>query len=193
MRLILASASPRRAEILRDAGIAFETCSVQVDESRLAGEASQAMVTRIADSKARAAAALFADTREHTIIVGADTTVVLGDEIFEKPRDVADARRMLSALSGKTHRVLTGVCVLRLPGGDVRTAVESTNVTFTPLTGEEIEAYTASIEPLDKAGAYAIQGFAGRWIPRIEGCYFNVVGLPLARLCAMLRELGWEE
>lgn len=193
MRLILASASPRRAEILRDAGIAFEACAVQVEESRLAGEAPEAMVARIAESKTRAAAARLSELSEPAIVVGADTTVVLGDESFGKPRNVADARRMLTALSGNTHRVLTGVCAMHIRGGAARTAVESTSVTFAALTREEIEAYAASGEPLDKAGAYAIQGFAGRWIPRIEGCYFNVVGLPLPRLCAMLRELGWNE
>jgi septum formation protein len=190
MRLILASASPRRAEVLRDAGIPFEVCAVPVEEAPRPGEEVEELVARLADGKARAAAPRI---HEPAIIIGADTAVELGRRILGKPRDATDAREMLSFLSGRTHRVLTGLCVLRVPEGTARSAVEITRVTFAPLTQEEIAAYVASGEPFDKAGAYGIQGRAGRYIPRIEGCYFNVVGLPLARLYALLKDLGWVE
>jgi septum formation protein len=191
MKLILASASPRRAEVLRDAGIAFEVCASHVDETRRPGESAQAMVARLAEAKARAAVAQLRGRKEDTIFIGADTAVELGGEIFGKPGDPANAREMLRALSGHTHRVLTGIFLLRLPDNAMRAAVESTAVTLASLDRAEIEAYVASGEPFDKAGAYAIQGLAGRYIPAIEGCYFNVVGLPLARLYKLLRELGW--
>ena len=193
MKLILASSSPRRAEVLRDAGIAFEISPSQIDESRLPGEPAQIMVARLAEAKARAAVALVSHSESNCIVIGADTAVELGGEIFGKPRDAADAREMLEALSGRTHRVLTGIFLIRLPDDVTRSAVESTSVALLALEREEIEAYVATGEPLDKAGAYAIQGRAGRYIPRIEGCYFNVVGLPLARLHALLRELGWQD
>jgi septum formation protein len=193
MKLILASSSPRRAEVLRDAGIAFEISPSQIDESRLPGEPAQIMVARLAEAKARAAVARVSRSQTDRIVIGADTAVELGGEIFGKPRDAADAREMLAALSGRTHRVLTGIFLIRLPDDVTRSAVESTSVALVPLEREEIEAYVATGEPLDKAGAYAIQGRAGRYIPKIEGCYFNVVGLPLARLHALLRELGWQD
>ena len=117
----------------------------------------------------------------------------LGGEILGKPRDPAHAREMLARLSGRTHHVLTGIFLLRWPGNATRSAVETSAVTFVPLNENEIDTYVTSGEPMDKAGAYAIQGLAGRYIPRIEGCYFNVVGLPLARLCTLLRELGWRD
>jgi septum formation protein len=190
MNLILASASPRRAEVLRDAGISFEVFPAFVEELQRPGESVEEMVARLAEQKARAAA-----EQIHTpaIIIGADTAVELGGKILGKPRDSAEAREMLSFLSGRTHRVLTGLCVLGVPEGGVRSAVENTRVTFAPLTQGEIADYVASGEPFDKAGGYAIQGRAGRYITRIEGCYFNVVGLPLARLYALLRDLGWDE
>jgi septum formation protein len=124
-------------------------------------------------------------------VVGADTSVELDGQIFGKPRDAAHAREMLVALSGRTHHVLTGIFLLRLPGGAARATVETTSVTFAPLKRADIDAYVASGEPMDKAGAYAIQGMAGSYISRIEGCYFNVVGLPLARLHTLLCDLGW--
>jgi septum formation protein len=192
MKIILASSSPRRAEILRNAGIAFEIRATQIDETALPDEPARAMVARLAEAKARAAAQLDAAMRE-CIIVGADTTVELEGEILGKPRDSADARAMLAKLSGRTHHVLTGIFVLRLPDNAARAAVENSAVTFAPLDEKEVNAYAATGEPIGKAGAYAIQGFAGRHIPRIEGCYFNVVGLPLARLYVLLRELGWRE
>jgi len=191
MKIILASSSPRRAEILREAGIAFEIRSADIDERALPGESAQAMVTRLAEAKARTVASEIDHSMRDGIVVGADTTVELGGEILGKPRDPAHAREMLAKLSGRTHHVLTGIFLLRLSGNTTRTAVEKSAVTFAQLSEEEIAAYVASGEPLGKAGAYAIQGLAGRYIPRIEGCYFNIVGLPLARLYAFLRELGW--
>jgi septum formation protein len=193
VKIILASSSPRRAEIMRHAGIAFEIRATQIDETALPGEAAHAMVARLAEAKARAAAAqMDADARE-CFVVGADTTVELGGEILGKPRDAAHAREMLAKLGGRIHHVLTGLFVLQLPGNATRAAVENSAVTFAPLAGKEIDAYVATGEPLGKAGAYAIQGLAGRYIPKIEGCYFNIVGLPLARLHALLRELGWRD
>jgi len=194
MKLILASSSPRRAEVLRDAGISFEICSPQqIDETAHPGETAQAMVARLAEAKARAAAQHVSVSSGNCIVIGADTAVELDGEIFGKPRDASHAREMLAALGGRTHHVLTGIFVLRLPDGAARAAVEDTSVTFAALGPGEIEAYVASGEPMDKAGAYAIQGIAGRYISRIEGCYFNVVGLPLSRLHALLRDLGWTD
>ena len=190
MRLILASASPCRAEVLRDAGIPFEVCGAPVEEAPRPGEEVEEMVTRLAEEKARAAAP---QIHEPALIIGADTAVELGGKILGKPRDAAEAREMLSFLSGRTHRVLTGLCGLRVPEGTVRSAVENTRVTFAPLTQGEIAEYVVGGEPFDKAGGYAIQGRAGRHITRIEGCYFNVVGLPLPRLYALLKDLGWTE
>ena len=192
MKLILASSSPRRAEVLRDAGIAFEVYAPQVEEARRHNEATEKMVARLAEAKARAVAESFGE-KNHAIVIGADTAVELDGEIFGKPRDAEDAREMLSYLSGRTHYVLTGIYVLRLPDGATRSAVERTAVTFAPLDPSEIEAYVTSGEPFGKAGGYAIQGRAGRYIPRIEGCYFNVVGLPLAQLYALLGDMGWRE
>src|SRR5579863_1061285 len=191
MKIILASSSPRRAEILRDAGIAFEIRATQIDEAEFPGETAHAMVARLAETKARAAAAQMDAATGECIIVGSDTTVEMGGEILGKPRDSSHAREMLARLSGRTHHVLTGLFLLRLPGNATRAAVEKSAVTFAPLSEKEIDAYVASSESMGKAGAYAIQGFAGRYIPKVEGCYFNVVGLPLAKLYALLRELGW--
>jgi septum formation protein len=193
MKLILASSSPRRAEIFRNAGIAFEICATQIDESVLRGETAHAMVARLAEEKARAAASLVNSGDGECIVIGADTTVELNGEILGKPDDSAHAREMLTKLSGHTHRVLTGIFILQMPGNATRAAVEISTVTFASLSENEIATYASSGEPLGKAGGYAIQGLAGRFIPKIEGCYFNVVGLPLARLYALLRELGWED
>ena len=190
MKLILASSSPRRAELLRNAGFVFDVFAPQIDEARLPNEPAGKMVERLAEAKARAAIAS-ADGANRAIILGADTAVELDGECFGKPRDAADAREMLSYLNGRTHYVLTGVYVLRVHDGAARAAVETTAVTFAQLDQIEIDAYVTSGEPFDKAGAYAIQGRAARYIPRIDGCYFNIVGLPLARLYTLLGELGW--
>lgn len=191
MKIILASASPRRAEILRNAGVPFEVHPADIDEAVLPGETARAMVARLAEAKARAVAAQIGHSGVDAIIVGADTTVELHRLILGKPHDAAHAREMLAKLSGRTHHVLTGIFLLRLRGHAVRSAVETSAVTFALLNKEEINAYVSTGEPLGKAGAYAIQGLAGRFIPRVDGCYFNVVGLPLAKLCTLLRELGW--
>lgn len=191
MKIILASASPRRAEILRNAGISFEVRETQVDESPLSGQTARAMVARLAEAKARAAAAHSGGVTGDRVIIGADTTVELNGEILGKPRDAANAREMLAKLSGRTHHVLTGIFLLRLPAADTRAAIEDSAVTFASLAESEINAYISTGEPFGKAGGYAVQGIAGRFIPRIEGCYFNVVGLPLARTYGLLLELGW--
>jgi septum formation protein len=190
MKLILASASPRRAEILRDAGIAFTVMSSAVDETPIPGESPNDHVHRLASAKAELVAARSVGP---AIVIGADTVVVLDGQIIGKPRSVEDARRTLELLSGRTHSVVTGVMLIRLPDAERRGFVETTQVQFSAISPEEILRYLATDEPYDKAGAYAIQGRAGRYIPRIEGCYFNVVGMPLARLWQELMPLGWSD
>lgn len=190
MKLILASASPRRAEILRDAGFSFHVMSAAVDETPIPNESPADLVQRLADAKAELIAARAVGP---AIIIAADTVVALNGRIFGKPRSSDDARHMLEQLSGRTHSVITGVTLVRLPDAERVQFVETTLVHFTPLDADEIIRYLASDEPHDKAGAYAIQGRAGRYIPRIEGDYFNVVGLPLARTTQALAELGWSE
>jgi septum formation protein len=195
MKLVLASASPRRAEILRNAGIAFEVSAALIDESPREGESPEHYVLRLALEKARACANERnggANIPQTTIFAGADTTVVADDEIMGKPVSDEEARRMLRRLSGRVHEVHTGLALVRRPGAWERIVEEVTRVTFAKLSDAEIESYVATGEPFGKAGGYAIQGVAGRYITRIEGCYFNVVGLPLARLYSLLREAGWQ-
>ncbi|MGB7264513.1 MAG: Maf family protein [Terracidiphilus sp.] len=192
--LVLASASPRRRELLAQAGYTFAVHPAHIAEDPLAGEDPIAYVTRLAREKAEAvfreltgdkAVAEKARPAEGSFVVlGADTTVTLDSTILGKPENASDAARMLRLLSGRTHRVITGVAVVTV--GRTEVAAEATAVRFLTLSDEEIEAYVGTGEPMDKAGAYAIQGRAARWIPRIEGCYFNVVGLPLALVCGML-------
>lgn len=187
--LILASASPRRHELLTQAGIVFTAESADLNEELLAGEVAAAYVQRLAEEKAQAIWNLrrSADTADDPLLVlGADTCVASEGQILGKPVDTADARRMLELLSGRTHTVLTGIAVVTRH--KIVRAVEITHVTFNVLKNAEISQYIATGEPLDKAGAYAIQGYAARWIPRIEGCYFNVVGLPIARTVDLLAE-----
>jgi septum formation protein len=190
-KLILASASPRREEILRNAGFDFEVFPFAIDESPLPKEAAPVYVWRVADLKARTALSRLRANRkkDHGLIIAADTIVALEGDLLGKPRSADDARRMLRRLNGKWHDVLTGLAVLAESGQHPYVVVEKTRVEFVKLTESEIEEYIRTGEPFDKAGAYAIQGRGGRFIPRIEGCYFNVMGLPLARLCAILREL----
>jgi septum formation protein len=197
VKLILASASPRRRELLAQAGLKFTVAAANLNEDRLPDEAAAAYVQRLAEEKAVAvwkahkAAPGFEDMPDDPLIVlGADTCVVSDGHILGKPTDIADARRMLELLSGRTHAVLTGLAAVSARK-TVRD-VEVTQVTFNQLTDHDIAKYIASGEPLDKAGAYAIQGRAARWIPRIEGCYFNVVGLPIARTIALLEEVQTE-
>ena len=190
MKLILASASERRASILRDAGIPFIVMSSSVAETPGPGESPHDLVQRLAAAKAELVAARAVGP---AIVIAADTIVTLEGHIFGKPRSTDDARHMLEKLSGRTHAVVTGVALIRLPDAERLTFVESTLVHFAALSAREVSRYLATGEPHDKAGAYAIQGRAGRYIPRIEGCYFNVVGLPLARLQQALTSLGCSE
>lgn len=190
MRLILASSSPQRAKVLRDAGFAFDVVATHVDESRLTDESPRDYVRRVALSKARAAMKCVSGP---VVIAACDTVIVVDGLILGKPASAADARETLRRLSGKTHDVLSGLAVIRFPGGTERIVEETTHVTFAPLSNEEIEDYIATGEPFDKAGAYAIQGRAGKFVKRVEGDYFNVVGLPLPRLYTILRELGRSE
>jgi septum formation protein len=182
LRLILASSSARRAELLRAAGIVFEIVPAEIDEQPLAGEAPPEYVERLAREKAQAVALHHADAA----ILAADTTVVIDGLILGKPLDDDDARVMLSKLSGRTHDVLTGVALGR--GGQLISAVDTTRVSFAPMSDVEIDWYVASGEPRGKAGAYAIQGLASRFVDRIEGSYSNVVGLPVALVWKMLRD-----
>jgi septum formation protein len=197
--LVLASASPRRRELLAQAGFSFEVHPAHVPEEPNSNEDPIAYVTRLAREKAQAVyneimgAPSFSlslrkgwDMKNLTVL-GADTTVTLDNHILGKPEDPADAARMLRLLSGRTHLVITGVAVVTADRTEV--AAEVTAVKFLTLSEEEIAAYIATGEPLDKAGAYAIQGRAARWIPRIEGDYFNVVGLPLALVSTLLENL----
>lgn len=181
-RLILASASPRRRELLTQAGYIFEVHPAHVNEDPQPSEDPIAYVVRLARDKAQTVIAEVNDP--DAIVLGADTTVTLDSQILAKPEDAADAARMLRLLSGRTHRVITGVAVATAKGTEV--AAEVTGVRFLTLSDKEIATYIATGEPMDKAGAYGIQGFAAKWIPRIEGCYFNVVGLPLALVATML-------
>jgi septum formation protein len=185
--LILASASPRRRELLAQAGFSFTVHPAQIPEDPLDGEDPIAYVTRLAREKAQAVfaeVAASAEAAQGLVVLGADTTVTLDKAILGKPEDAADAARMLRLLSGRTHRVITGVAVVTAEGAEA--AAEVTAVQFLTLSEEEIAAYVATGEPMDKAGAYAIQGRAARWIPRIEGCYFNVVGLPISLVSTLL-------
>jgi len=201
MKLILASSSPRRAEIVRNAGIAIEVCAIAVDESRRDGESHADYVKRLALAKARAAAGAQRDRREEIWVVGADTVILAGGEILCKPVSADDARRMLRRLSGTWHEVHTGLALLRRPWVDSasrpaaateRVLEEVTRVQLAPLSESELDVYIATGEWSDKAGAYGIQGIGGRYVTRIEGCYFNVMGLPIGRLWSLLREFGWE-
>jgi septum formation protein len=193
--LVLASASPRRRELLAQAGYQFEVRPAHIPEDPLPGEDPIIYVTRLAREKAEAVFRKLAEGNEphgpergegrsSLAVLGADTTVTLDNMILGKPENAADAARILRLLSGRTHRVITGVALVTAAGTEV--AAEATAVRFLTLSEDEIDAYVASGEPMDKAGAYAIQGRAARWIPRIEGCYFNVVGLPLALVVSML-------
>lgn len=191
MRIILASASPRRRELLTQAGYTFAVEVADIDETPLPHEAAAAYVQRLATEKAQAVSALHREDDEPFIVLAADTTVVVDSAILAKPEGAAEAREMLARLSGRTHAVLTGIAASGYAGGvsSTRAEVEITQVTFDMMSDQEIADYVATGEPLDKAGAYAIQGYAARWIPRIEGDYTNVVGLPIARTVRLLDEV----
>jgi septum formation protein len=191
--LVLASASPRRSELLTQAGYRFRVHPAHIPEDPLPGEDPIVYVTRLAREKAEAVyreLTAGGDSKEERAdgqslaVLGADTTVTLDNTILGKPVDASDAARMLRMLSGRTHRVITSVALVTAAGVEV--AAEATAVRFLTLSDAEIADYVAGGEPMDKAGAYAIQGHAARWIPRIEGCYFNVMGLPLALVSSLL-------
>jgi septum formation protein len=184
MRLILASASPRRQALLRNAGLDVVVRPSSVEEVVQPGESPEDFARRAATDKALAVAAA---APPDALVLGADTVVVAGDEILGKPADAADAARMLRTLSGATHRVITGVCLVSAPDRIEAVRAETTRVTFRQLDGREIADYVASGEPFDKAGAYGIQGLASKFVTGIEGCYFNVVGLPVALVYDMLK------
>lgn len=191
MKLILASASPRRRELLAQAGYDFNVEAADVDEALRDGEAAGAYVLRLAEEKARAVFARHPDQDfggEPLVVIGADTCVVCdaedGEEILGKPVDRANAKLMLRMLSGRTHHVLTGVAIVTSAGS--KSDVEATSVTFSRIPERDLALYCGTAEPLDKAGAYGIQGYAARWIPRIDGCYFNVMGLPISRTVGLI-------
>ena len=184
--VILASNSPRRRELLRQIGIVFTSDPADVDESILPGEGAAAYAVRVALDKARVAAA----RAGNGTVIAADTIVVLGDAILGKPADARDAERMLGMLSGRMHRVISGLAIVDAKTGRTRTGSASTSVWFRDLTPGEIRSYVLTGEPLDKAGAYGIQEKGALLVEKIEGCYFNVVGLPLSLLRSMLREYG---
>ena len=181
-RLILASGSPRRRELLAYLGVPFDVRSPDVDETPLAGELPAAYVERVARAKA--------DVVDGETVIAADTTVVLDGTIVGKPTGPSDAVRMLGALAGRDHEVLTAVAVKA--SGSVTTTIVRTTVTMTPITAEDIEWYVATGEPLDKAGAYALQGTGGIFVARLDGSASNVVGLPLAELLVLLRAAGFD-
>lgn len=182
--LILASASPRRRDLLMQAGFAFRVHAAHIDETVRDDENPIAYVTRLAREKAEAVYNELSAAEPGIVVLGADTTVTLDHHILGKPESAEDAARMLRLLSGRTHRVITGVSLIS--AGQTQTAAEVTAVQFLSLSDAEIAAYVATGEPNDKAGAYAIQGLAARWIPRIDGCYFNVVGLPISLVSTLL-------
>jgi septum formation protein len=181
VRLVLASRSPRRADLLRAAGFAFDVDPAEIDESVMPGETASAYVERLAILKAREVAG----RRAEDLVLGADTAVVVDGDILGKPVDVLEARSMLRRLAGRAHEVVTGVAVCR--GAELRATVERSLVHFTPLSEDDLTWYVSSGEPFDKAGGYGIQGLASRFADRIEGSYTNVVGLPVGLTVGLLR------
>ncbi|HUB51896.1 MAG TPA: Maf family protein [Terracidiphilus sp.] len=201
--LVLASASPRRRQLLAQTGFSFAVRPAHLPEDPRPGEEPIAYVTRLAREKAQAvfdevaagaecedgcSGGIQAADLDPLAVLGADTTVTLDGLILGKPENREDAARILRMLSGRSHRVITGVALVMQHTVDV--AAEVTAVRFLTLSGEEIEAYIATGEPMDKAGAYGIQGLAAKWIPRVVGCYFNVMGLPLSLVATMLESRG---
>lgn len=182
---VLASKSPRRKELLKNIGISAEIVPASIDESSVTYRSPQELVTRLAFLKATDVARSFG---KNTYVIGADTVVSLDGKIFGKPRDIEDARRMLAALSGKTHSVYTGYCVVCPKSGAAVSKYEETKVTFRPMSEDEINAYIKTREPMDKAGAYGIQGKGSIFVEKIEGDYFNVVGLPVCALGKLLKD-----
>ncbi len=186
VRFILASSSPRRSQLLASIGLEFDVVPSHIPENRAEGETPEEYVARLSREKARA----IAEKHPTRWIIAADTTVVLGDQVLEKPIDDADAKRMLSTIAGDTHVVFTGVTLRRIEPVYADTHVTATEVRMLPMTPHDIDWYVATGEPLDKAGAYAAQGLGGMFIDSIHGSFTNVVGLPLASLFQMLRKAG---
>jgi len=187
MKLLLASNSPRRIELLRNAGMEFEVIPSGVDEGvPTPGEFPEEYASRVACDKAMHVAAR---SPSGSLVLGADTIVTIGGLILGKPSGPIDAARMLRLLSGQTHQVITAICLVRAPEQIEALRYETTSVTFCELEEDEIRAYVASGEPFDKAGAYAIQGMASKFVTHISGCYFNVVGLPVPLLYEILKLL----
>jgi len=186
VRFVLASSSPRRRELLKSIGLEFDVEPSHIPENRAEGETPEEYVARLSREKARA----IAEKHPTRWIIAADTTVVLGDQVLEKPIDDADAKRMLATIAGDTHVVFTGVTLRRVEPLYADTHVTATEVRILPMTPHDIDWYVATGEPLDKAGAYAAQGLGGMFIDSIHGSYTNVVGLPLASLFQMLRKAG---
>lgn len=184
LRVILASQSPRRRELLHQVGIAHEVMPADVDETYLPHEAPAPHAERLARLKA----ATLAAEHPHALVIGADTIVVIDGAVLGKPVDADDARRMLARLSGRTHAVYTAVAVAR--DGTLVSGVEAVEVTFRPLSAQQVDEYVATGEPMDKAGGYGIQGFGATLVERIHGDYFAVMGLALGRLVGLLREVG---
>jgi septum formation protein len=193
LKLVLASSSPRRAQILRDAGFDFTIQPANVDESLAPGEAVEAYVARIAQAKAHAVAGRALADGTPAIVIAADTVVLAGKQILPKPKDADDARRMLRLLNATTHEVLTGLFVIRAYDGISFAHLERTRVEFNRISDLDIDAYIQTKEPFDKAGAYGIQGIGGRFVRKVDGCYFNVMGLPLSRLWEILRQMRWDD
>jgi len=191
-RLVLASASPRRAELMRQIGLPFTVLPSAYEEPSPEGWAPENYVVDLALNKARSVQRVLAEGSEDddAIIIGADTVVCTKAEILGKPANAVEAAQMLRGLSGYKHQVYTGLALVAV-GGRECSGYERTEVEMGELSEADIAAYVASGEPLDKAGSYGIQGSAGRFIESVEGCYYNVVGLPLARLCALLNEMGY--
>lgn len=186
--IVLASASPRRRELLAGIGLSFVVEPAQFEEAGVDAPTPEEWVKAVARGKAAEVAARHPDA----LVIGADTAVLVDGEVLGKPKDAADAYRMLRLLSGRTHRVVTGVALIRRNQQRERLHVESTDVTFGPLDDDQIQRYIATGEPMDKAGAYGIQEYGATLVRAVKGCYFNVVGLPLYSLAQMLREFGVE-
>ncbi|HEX6588379.1 MAG TPA: nucleoside triphosphate pyrophosphatase [Longimicrobiales bacterium] len=191
--LVLASASPRRRELIERLGLSFEVLPADVDETPRRGEAPEALARRLAEDKATA----IAHVRPHALVVGSDTIVVVDGEILNKPTNDDDAVRMLMRLQGREHRVETGIAVVAPPlagsrAARVASSVVGVDVRFRPFDETLARAYVATREPLDKAGAYGIQGFGSALVERIDGDYFAVMGLPVVRMLALMRDLGWD-
>jgi septum formation protein len=186
-RLILASSSPRRAQLLRQVGIPFRRMKVNVEEDLSSRLAPADYVLSLAEKKARSAASQL----KRGLVLGADTIVLFQGKILEKPQDAQEAKEMLSRLSGHTHQVYTGLALIDMSEGRTAAGYEITNVRFRSLSPDFITSYVETGEPLDKAGAYGVQKKGALLVERVEGCFYNVVGLPLSKLLALLQELGY--